>query len=55
MYVNLSKGIIAIVIVILIGIAMVYFYEGDAKLIGLLITLVAEFILVRSMYQYRRK
>ena len=52
---QMNGRLIFVIIMMILSVAIIYFYEGEADLIGLAIFAVAEFLLVRERYLYRRR
>jgi hypothetical protein len=52
---DLNPRLIFVLIMMFLSVAIIYFYEGEADLIGLAIFAVTEFLLVRERYLYKRR
>lgn len=51
--VEINKGILISIIIILIGLAVSYYYEAEVSFVGALIAVIATAVLVKSHYSYK--
>jgi uncharacterized protein (UPF0333 family) len=52
---ELNGRLLFVIILMIIGVAMIYFYEDVADLIGLALVAITEFLLIRERYLYKRR
>ena len=52
---QMGIGFLIELIIALLGVVIIYFYNGEAKLIGLAMFAVVEYLMFRNYYGIRRK
>jgi 1,4-dihydroxy-2-naphthoate octaprenyltransferase len=52
--VEINKGSIVAIIILLVGLAISYFYEKEISIVGTIIAIIATTILVKNHYEHRR-
>lgn len=52
--VEINKGSIIAIIILLVGLAISYFYEKEVSIVGSIVAVIATAVLVKNHYGYRR-